>query len=239
MQILIDDTKLNLLLEQKKKYIGKKVAWDSFLSALSFLVGVAFASYENTFIIPGVVLKTIFTVLGIFFTGKSIFDIHNSIHNSYSYTDLLQDINKLNEITHNHSIVAIQDTFNEYPNRFLVYDDPQWQCQLFINYKDNENNESFIKDHVSRELKVDISSITVKYISKIISQKVSGRDNKEKVYCHKLFLVKLKDIPAHMRNDTFECNRRTYHWQSILDLENNNAAIEKNSDIIRFVKENI
>ena len=147
--------------------------------------------------------------------------------------------NKLNEITHNHSIIAIQDTFNEYPNRFLVYDDPQWQCQLFINYKDNENNESFIKDHVSRELKVDISSITVKYISKIISQKVSGRDNKEKVYCHKLFLVKLKDIPKHMRNDTFECHNRIYHWQSILDLENDNEAMKKNSDIIRFVKENI
>lgn len=209
------------------------------MSALSFLVGVVFASYENTWIIPGVALKTIFTTLGIFFTGKSIFDIYNSTHNSYSYTDLLQDINKLNEITNDHSIVAIQDTFNEYPNRFLVYDDPQWKCKLFINYKDNMNNENFIKDHLSRKLKVDISSITVRYISQIISEKISGRDNIEKVYCHKLFLVKIEDIPEHMKNDTFECDGRTYHWKNIVDLENDDEAMKKNSDIIRFVKENI
>lgn len=36
MKILIDDVKLNLLLETKKSFIGKNVAWDSFLSAFHF-----------------------------------------------------------------------------------------------------------------------------------------------------------------------------------------------------------
>lgn len=237
--ILVDEIKLNLLLEQKKNYIGKKVAWDSFLSAFSFLISVIAASYKNIWIMPGAVIKTIFVIMGVFFAGKSIRDIYDSKHNGYSYTDLLQDINKLNEITHDHSIVAIQDTFNEYPNRFLVYDDIQWKCKLFINYKDNMNNESFIKDHLSRELKVDSSSITIKYISQIISEKISGRDNMPKMYCHKLFLAQIENIPEHMRSNTFECDGRTYHWNSILDLENDDEAVKKNSDIIHFVKENI
>lgn len=239
MKILIDDIKLNLLLEQKKNYIGKKVAWDSILSACSFLISVLFASYKDTWIIPGLAFKIFFIIIGIFFTVKAVLDVFSSLKNSYSYEDLLKDINTLNEITHNHSIVAIRDSFNEYSNRFLVYDDPQWQCTLFINYKDNINNERYIKDHISRELKVDVSSINIRYISQNISEKVSGRDNQRKVYCHKLFLAKIENIPENMKKDTFECDGRTYHWKSIVDLERDNVAMKKNSDIIQFVKENI
>ncbi len=36
MKILIDDIKLELLLEKKREFIGKCVALDSFLSAFSF-----------------------------------------------------------------------------------------------------------------------------------------------------------------------------------------------------------
>ena len=145
MKILIDDIKLNLLLETKKSFIGKNVAWDSFLSAFSFLISVLLASYSDFFGMPGIALKTVFVVLGVSFTFKSLADIHNSSKNNYSYSDLLSDINKLNEITHNHSIDIIKDTFNKYPNRLLVYDDTRWNCKFFLNYKENPNNESFIK----------------------------------------------------------------------------------------------
>lgn len=239
MKILIDNVKLNLLLEQKKKFIGKEVTWDSVLSACSFLISVVFASYNNIWIIPGLAFKITFMLAGVIFTVKAVLDVWNSIKNSYSYADLLKDINTLNEITHNHSIVAIRDSFNKYPNRFLLYDDPKWECRLFINYKDNVNNESFIKDHIFRELKVDITKIKINYISQIISEKVSGRDNQKKVYCHKLFLATIDEFPEYMKKDTFECDGRTYHWKSIVELENDGTAMEKNSDIIRFVKENI
>lgn len=239
MKILIDDVKLNLLLERKKNFIGKKVAWDSVLSACSFLISAFFASYSSIWIIPGLAFKIVFMLAGIAFTVKAVLDVFNSLKNSYSYGDLLKDINTLNEITHNHSIVAIRDSFNEYPNRFLVYDDPQWECKLFINYKDNVNNESFIKDHIFRELKVDVSKIKINYISQIISEKVSGRDNQKKVYCHKLFLTTIEEFPEYMKNDTFECDGRTYYWKSIVALENDEVAMAKNSDIIRFIKENV
>lgn len=59
MKILLDDVKLNLLLEQKKQFIGKTVVWDSLLSAVSFLISVIWASYSDFFIISGIVIKTI------------------------------------------------------------------------------------------------------------------------------------------------------------------------------------
>ncbi len=129
MQLLIDNNRLQLLLEQKKKYIGKKVTLDSVLSSTSLLISVILASYHDYLGISGNVFKTIFVLIGFFFTGKSIYDIFKDTKEKYDYSDLLQDINKLNEITHNHSIIIIKDTFNAYPNRFLVYEDERWNCE--------------------------------------------------------------------------------------------------------------
>ena len=67
MQRLIDETRLNLLLEQKKDCIGKRVTWDSILSAVSFLLGALLASYSDLCGIPGVVFKTLFLSAGVFF----------------------------------------------------------------------------------------------------------------------------------------------------------------------------
>ena len=102
MQILIDNVKLNLLLEKKKQFIGKTVAIDSVVSSVSFLISVILASYDSIFGIQGVVFKTIFVVMGIVFTLKSLYDIYKNYKNNYSYEDLLNDINKLNEIYHSH-----------------------------------------------------------------------------------------------------------------------------------------
>lgn len=47
MKILIDNVRLNLLLEQKKQFIGNRVIWDSVLSSVSFLISVVMASYHE------------------------------------------------------------------------------------------------------------------------------------------------------------------------------------------------
>lgn len=238
MKILIDDGKLNLLLEAKKRFIGKRVAWDSILSAVSFLISVVFASYNDIWIIPAKLFKIIFLIAGLFFTIKVFIDIYKSKKNNYSYEDLLQDINKLNEITHNYSIIAIRDSFNKYPNKYLVYYDNRWECKLFLNYKDNINNADFIKDHLSRELKIEKSNMKIDYVSQLISEKISGSDGQKKVYSHKLFMVTINEFPEVMKSDSFIIDGRTYFWNSIIDLENDSSAMEKNSDIIKFVKDN-
>lgn len=237
MQILIDNIKLNLLLETKKRYIGINVAWDSVLSAGSFLISVCLASYRDILGIPGIVLKTVFVIAGIGFTGKSLWDIYNSKNNNYSYSDLLSDINQLNEITHNHSIVIIKDTFNKYPNRMLVYDDTRWECKLFLNYKENPNNESFIKQHLSQELKIELSDIDLRYLGQKIHEKFSESAKVNKVYSHKFYLATIRNFSEIMKQDEFECDKKQYYWKSVAELEQDGNVLRKNKDILEFVKE--
>ena len=42
-------------------------------------------------------------------------------------------IEKLNTIQHNHSLVAIKDTFSVESKRYLTYYDEKWECKLFLN----------------------------------------------------------------------------------------------------------
>ena len=58
---------------------------------------------------------------------------------------------------------SIKDSFQKFPNRFLVYDDKRWGCKLFLNYKDNSNNEDFIKKHLSGDLKIELEDIKLSY----------------------------------------------------------------------------
>ena len=60
MRLLIDKKDLELLLEKKREFIGNKVAIDTIIAGVSFLLSVFTASYDDILGIPGIVLKTIF-----------------------------------------------------------------------------------------------------------------------------------------------------------------------------------
>lgn len=236
--ILLDETKLSLLLEKKKKFIGKAVMWDSVLSAVSFLVSVFLANYPDLFGFSGNYLKLIFVIIGIFFTTKSVYDIISSLRNTYTAEDLLSDINKLNQIAHNHSIIAIKDSFSKYPNKFLLYYDSRWGCYLFINFKENINNENFIMSGLSNQLKIDPSNISVDYIAQDIHEKFSVSHQEKRIYNHRLYLVTIQKFPSQIKNDSFVIDGKCYKWMSISEMEANPHIMKVNADVVHFVKEN-
>ena len=47
-------------------------------------------------------------------------------------------IEKLNTIQHNHSLVAIKDTFSVDSKRYLTYYDEKWECKLFCEYPSDD-----------------------------------------------------------------------------------------------------
>ena len=65
MKILISREQLELLLEKKRDFIGKKITIDTIIAGISFLISVWTATYETIWIIPGIIFKTIFCVIGI------------------------------------------------------------------------------------------------------------------------------------------------------------------------------
>lgn len=77
-------------------------------------------------------------------------------------------IEKLNTIQHNHSLVAIKDTFSVDSKRYLTYYDEKWERKLFLNFKtieeDNENNliENFSKIYLLIEVQFVVKSREIK-----------------------------------------------------------------------------
>lgn len=238
IMILLDENKLSLLLEQKKQFIGRTVMWDSILSSVSFLVSVFLASYNDILGVPANFVKFIFVAIGMFFTIKSIHDVLHNLRNSYTATDLFDDINKLNQITHNHSIIAIKDSFSEFPNRFLVYFDQRWLCDLFPNFKENINNESFIKTGISNRLKIREQDISISYVAQKVHEKYSVSHKENRLYCHRLYLATINVFTPTLKKGLFEIDGIQYRWMSISEMEADQHMMDVNEDIIQFVKNN-
>jgi len=240
MKITIDDVKLNLLLEQKKEFIGRKVVFDSLASSVSLLITVLISDFKE-FVGPfGDFLKILFLLIGLVFAIKSMFDIINSLKNSYDFNDLLNDINKLNEIESYHCLIVIKDTFNDFSNRYLIYDDEKWNCMFFINYKNSQAypiDESFIINHLSNQLKINESKITIEKRNSKISCKYSVKDDVNKLYNHTLYYATINEFTNELKKDTFTIDGITYHWKTIHDLEIDESVKKHNMDIVEFVKE--
>ena len=58
--------------------------------------------------------------------------------------------------------------------------DKRWGCKLFLNYKDNSNNEDFIKKHLSGDLKIELEDIKLSYLGQRIHEKYSESAKKAK-----------------------------------------------------------
>lgn len=157
--------------------------------------------------------------------------------------DLLQhDITNLNEIQHPFSIVAIEDTFNKYPHRYLLYYDNRWKINLFPNYMmqatERENIANIIS-HLSNELQVLAQDITVEQKGYKLTTKYSVSDKVQKVYAHTLYQATIKKLPKKLQADSFMIGDRKYSWWSIDKMEADEGIKEHNLDVVDLVKHNI
>ena len=141
------------------------------------------------------------------------------------------------ENTHDHSIVAIKDTFNEYPNRFLLYYDARWKCYLFPNFKDNADNESFIKEGISNKLKVKADGIDMMFLTRKRQQKYSESHKENRTYLHSVYKATIKKFPTAERTDEFDMDGVKYRWMSIPEMESDDRIQKVNSDVVQLVKE--
>lgn len=106
-----------------------------------------------------------------------------------------------------------------------------------IDYKENPNNESFIKQHISQELKIETFDITLDCLGQRIHEKFSESTHEEKVYSHRFYLAKISKFPDMMLQDSFECDGKQYYWMTVPELEQDENVQKKNNDILGYVKE--
>lgn len=238
MKLLVDKTELKYLLETKRECIGYKLSdgLEDTFAGIGYLASVVIAEYNNVGVLSGEAIKTTLIIIGIAFSYRGVTMISKSIKEPYNQEKLYKDIEKLDEVTHPYSLVAIKDTFNKYPNRFLVYYDERWDCKFFPSYKTIDNNEDNIKARLSGELKVDSEKISVKFNTFEIHKKYSVSHNEERVYEHRVYSAQLEEFTDMMRQDEFEIDGKTFFWMTINDMEKDERIMEVNSDVVGLIK---
>lgn len=240
MQLLIDKTKLELLLEQKREYIGNKVTADAIIAAISFLLSAFTANYDSILGINGMVVKTVFCFIGICYTLKIIIDLLKWNKNKYDHKKLAKDIISLDMIQHNHSLVVIRDTFKQQAGRFLVYYDERWDCKLFLNFKTvNGDNETAILERVSASLQIPKENISARYLTSRVQEKYSVSHDETRVYNHRLYEVVINRFTDDMKKDDFVINGVHYFWMTISEMQKDSNIMTKNMDVVDFVNETI
>ena len=149
-------------------------------------------------------------------------------------------IEKLNTIQHNHSLVAIKDTFRVESKRYLTYYDEKWECKLFLNFKTvEENNENNLIENLSSSLSINRSSIHCEIKGNQVDEKYSVSHKEMRTYNHRLYEVSISNFPEIMRNDNFTLNGKHYYWMSIDDMRKDKEIIKKNLEIVEFVHSHI
>ena len=230
MRLLIDTKDLELLVEKKRDYIGNQVTFDTWIAAVSFILSVLTAQYDQIGLLSGNQIKTIFILIGIIYLMKIG---KRSMMKKYDHENLIVDINNLNLIQHNHSLVIIKHS-----EHYLLYDDERWQCKLFLNYKTQKvNNEQFILNAVSKDLDIDVSSLSCQYIASRIQEKYSVSHNENRVYNHKLYIMTIQPLLPMMEKDNFVINNKHYYWMTLDDMMNDSDIQEKNSEVVEFVRD--
>lgn len=241
MKFLIDKLKLKLLLEEKKDYINHPISGiDTVITAVIYMVSLLCSDFKEIFGINKYIIRTLSWVLAVAILLYGIRQIWKSFRYKYDHHTLFTDIENLNEILHRFSIVAIKDSFCEFPNRFLLYYDDVWNCWFFLNFHTSEyQNEQNISQRISNQLKIDTGNIMIKYIADRMQPKYSERDKINKIYQHSLYQAIITEFPPFMKADEFTIEGIKYKWWTISDMEKDPEIWQKNNDVISFVKEKI
>lgn len=237
MRLLIERKDLELLLEKKRNMIGKNISVDTFVAGISFFLSVMTASYPVYFGIQGIVFKSVFLCISLLYMLKIVIDSVYVYRNKYNHMDLMKDIVGLDMIQHNHSLISIMRQ-SDNNKEFLVYYDERWDCKLFLNYKTQENNnEAYILNCISDNLGIGRDSLKCRYISSRVQEKYSVSHKENRIYNHRLYDVEISDMPEAFMEQDFVVNDRHYYWMTIADMEKDSNIIEKNIDVVDFVKE--
>ena len=241
MKMLIDKIKLKLLLEQKREYIKHpKEGIDILITAILYIVSLLCSDFKSVFGINSLIIQTLAWVIAVILIVYGFYKLIKSSKLKYDHNKLLYDIENLNEIIHRFSLIAIKDDFETFSNKFLLYYDAVWKCWFFFSFSttDYDNEESIIQ-RLSNKLKVNRDCISLKYITTRIQPKFSEPDQVQKVYQHSLYRGKISDFPPDMLCNEFEIDGTRYKWWTIEEMEQDIEIMEKNRDVVSFVKEKI
>lgn len=237
MKLLIDQLKLELLLERRRDYIHQNGGGlDVLFAGISFVLSTVCADFRDVLVFSGNSMKTVSMILGVAFSIRGIYMVVKSSRNKYTHLDLGREITEMNEIQHRFSLVAIKDTFKEHSNRFLLYYDERWDCKFFFSYKTVDNDEENIKNRLSHELKIDTSLISTEFKTEKIQKKFSVSHDENRVYDHRVYYAEIAEFKDNITQDEFEIEGKKFFWLTIQEMERDERIRQVNSDVVGLIK---
>ena len=237
MDIFIKDTDLQHLLQNHKRDIGRSSteAVADIFSGTTVAVQTFFTGYHF-------IVKWSLMAFGIFFAIYGMYSLYKARYKQYSHKQLYKDIVNMNQIKHPFSIVAIKDSFNQYPNRFLLQYDKRWKCNMFFSFptlQNEEDNVTNIQDKLSGLLKIDPNKIKLEYKTDSIYSKFSVSDQIIKWYDHRIYQGSIDQFSDFLKQEKFQIEGVKYSWMTIDAMKNDPNIQEKNMDVVNLVETNI
>lgn len=237
MKIIIDDDMLNTLLIRKKNCIGVSLfqAIVNSSSGIAFLLTVRGADLSRISHDIGFDFEILCNLIGVAILSIGIFELILSIKSGYyNYEKLYQDILKLNTEKRQYSLVAIKNTFDEFPNKFLLYYDDDWKVDFFPAIRTVSNDEENIKDKLSKSLKIKRDKIFITFlVEKPNQKKYSEKDKLEKVYDHRYYQATIQEFYPELKRDSIVIDGIRYKWMTFIEMKNDKNIMKKNEDIIK------
>lgn len=139
------------------------------------------------------------------------------------------------------SIIALKNTADDFPHRFLVYLDKGWDCTFFPNHKTIEpesENELALQQYLFNEFGVPQDGLRLKYVCNSESKKPSTEHNGEmRYYEYSLYKATVKHIPETWKTDRFQIGSKECRWMSIDEMLAAPRVNEINHDVIALVRD--
>jgi len=130
---------------------------------------------------------------------------------------------------HEFSIVAIKRSQGEY----LQFYDNRWKCWLFPYVRSSDNNKDNVDKFVN---KITGLNALTEYVASAKHCKYSVSDEVYKIYNHKLYKLNLHEDADITRKQSFTIDGVDYRWMTFDDMLGDENIMEKNDDVISFVK---
>lgn len=160
----------------------------------------------------------------------------NSKIGELSQNDLIKILQLVAEINtgkrHEFSLLAVKRA----DGKLLQMYDEGWKCNLFPYVRTEDNNKVNVDSFASELLGFDA---TTSYITVANHVKYSVKDEVYKIYKHKLYNLVVNEDYANSTVDEFVIKGKKCRWMSYSEMENDSEIMEKNDEIVAFVKTHI
>lgn len=241
-RIYIDSDRLKLILSNHKDDIGNNIGNGIGLvvTAIAYAIPMMMADFSKWKIF-GLILQVVLVFIGIAIFVYGMNEIIKAVKCPFNKDVLYNEIEEANLMKeHPHSIVLIKDTFKANSNRFLVYYDSRWECRLFPNYAtitgDFSKDEKNIVKHLQMELKIPEDKMESVFEFERVHEKYSPTSNENKCYRHRFYRFIINEFTDITMQDEFEIDGKKYFWMSIAEMEADKKIMERNKDVVGFVK---